>query len=120
MDKRLAQIENGIIVRCYYGPVETVDGASIIYAEEPWIQEGLNLEQARLDYEQMLANEEDKRDKSKQVDLHPDTLTFINAIKHATPQQINTYINNNVTDLASAREVLKKITLVLSRVLRRI
>lgn len=31
------------------------------------------------------------------------------AILNATPQQIDTYIENNVTDLASAKEVMKLI-----------
>jgi len=32
-----------------------------------------------------------------------------NAILNATPRQIDRYIDNNVTDLASAKEVLKLI-----------
>jgi len=32
-----------------------------------------------------------------------------NAIFNATPRQIDKYIDNNVTDLASAKEVLKLI-----------
>ena len=34
------------------------------------------------------------------------------AVLNATPQQIDNYIDNNVTDLASAREVLKLIAKV--------
>ena len=35
-----------------------------------------------------------------------------------TPEQINNYIDNNVTDLASAKEVLKKIANLLIYILK--
>lgn len=35
-------------------------------------------------------------------------------LQASTPAQINTYVNNQVTDLASARTLLKKILLVIS------
>ncbi len=39
---------------------------------------------------------------------------LITQLSTATPAQINTYVNNNVTDLAGARALFKKILLVLA------
>lgn len=47
-----------------------------------------------------------------------DRKALINAIKNATPAQIKTYINNNVTDLASARTMLYRLTLLVALTLK--
>lgn len=47
-----------------------------------------------------------------------DRQAFVAAVKNATPAQIKTYINNNVTDLASARTMLYRLTLLVAFSLR--
>lgn len=48
-----------------------------------------------------------------------DRQAIINAIRTATPTQIKNYVNNNVTDLASARQMLMRILLLVAMVVRR-
>lgn len=45
---------------------------------------------------------------------------LLDAIKAATPAQIDTYLDNNVTDLASARAVLKRMAKLLAVVIKRV
>lgn len=48
-----------------------------------------------------------------------DRQALLAAIRNATPAQIKTYINNNVTDLASARTMLTRIALLIALIVRR-
>lgn len=48
-----------------------------------------------------------------------DRQTIVNAIRNATPAQIKNYVNNNVTDLASARVMLRNLALLVAMVVRR-
>lgn len=48
----------------------------------------------------------------------PQRADLIDRLRTATAQQISDYIDANVTDLASARVLLKKIVLVLSLIVR--
>lgn len=43
---------------------------------------------------------------------------LIDQLKTATPDQIKTYINNNVTDLASAKQMLIRLALAVALVVR--
>lgn len=56
------------------------------------------------------------RDAALQGDT--DRQAIVTAIKNATPAQIKTYITNNVTDLASARQMLIKLALLVARNIR--
>lgn len=48
----------------------------------------------------------------------PDRNALVAAVKNATPAQIKTYINNNVNSLATARDMLIKLTLLVAMTLR--
>ena len=48
--------------------------------------------------------------------VDPDRKALIDRIKDATPAQIKSYINANVTDLASAKVVLTQLALILALV----
>lgn len=48
-----------------------------------------------------------------------DRQAIYNAIRNATPQQIKTYIQNNVTDLASARAMLTRLALLIAILVRK-
>lgn len=57
-------------------------------------------------------SQENLRDQAFKADIDlQDLLTRLTA---ATPAQLKNYVNNNVTDLASARVLLMKILLILS------
>jgi len=45
---------------------------------------------------------------------------FINGVLHATPETINQYIENNVTNLDSAKEVLKRMALLIAYCMRKL
>lgn len=47
-----------------------------------------------------------------------DRQTLVDQIKTATPAQIKNYINTNVTDLASARQMLMRLTLLVAKYIR--
>jgi hypothetical protein len=44
----------------------------------------------------------------------PDVIALADKLKHATAAEIDTWVNNNVTDLASARNTLKAIIKLLA------
>lgn len=58
------------------------------------------------------------------IQKSPDTKKELAALRDqllkATPTQIENYIENNVTDLASAKEVMKKMAVVLALLARRV
>jgi hypothetical protein len=47
-----------------------------------------------------------------------DRQDIVSAAGNATPQQIKNYINNNVTDLASAKVMLIKLALLVAKTIR--
>lgn len=49
----------------------------------------------------------------------PDRAILVERLRNATPAQIKTYITNNVTNLAQAREMLIKLALVVAILIRR-
>jgi hypothetical protein len=53
-----------------------------------------------------------------QFDSDAERRDFIMQIMNATPEQIKTYITNNVTDLPSARAMLIKLALLVAKVIR--
>ncbi len=61
--------------------------------------------------------EDEIRDEALLAD--PDRQAIMTAIRDATPAQIKTYINNNVTDLASARAMLRNLALLVALVVKR-
>lgn len=58
------------------------------------------------------------------IQKSPDTKKELAALRDqllkATPTQIENYIENNITDLASAKEVMKKMAVVLALLARRV
>lgn len=48
-----------------------------------------------------------------------DRQAIVAAIRNATPAQIKAYVNNNVTDLASARAMLRNLALLVALTIRR-
>jgi len=54
--------------------------------------------------------------RGRRENFNADTMRqeLLTQLRNATPDQINTYVNNQVTDLASARTLLKKILLVIA------
>lgn len=54
-------------------------------------------------------------DRIVEFEADSDFSDLLNKIKDATPAQIKTYVQNNVTDLASAKVLFAKILLVLGR-----
>lgn len=50
------------------------------------------------------------------IDTDTTRLDLLTRLRNATPAQISAYVDNNVTDLASARALFKKILLVLSEI----
>lgn len=46
-------------------------------------------------------------------------MILVERLRNATPAQIRTYMNNNVTDLASARLMLTRLALVLATIVRK-
>lgn len=48
----------------------------------------------------------------------PDRLDIVSKLKGASPTQIKNYVQNTVIDLASARTLLGKVLLVLSKVIQ--
>lgn len=60
---------------------------------------------------------DDVRDEALLADT--DRQAIITAIRNATPAQIKTYVNNNVTDLASARVMLRNLALLVALAIRR-
>lgn len=48
-----------------------------------------------------------------------DRIILVERLRNATPAQIRTYMNNNVTDLPSARLMLTRLALVLATAIRR-
>jgi hypothetical protein len=53
-----------------------------------------------------------------QFNADVDRQDIVTQVKNATPTQIKNYINNNVTDLASARVMLIKIALLVAKTIR--
>jgi hypothetical protein len=51
-------------------------------------------------------------------DADVDRQNMVSAITNATPAQIKNYVNNNVTDLASARLMITRLTLLVAKSLR--
>jgi hypothetical protein len=47
-----------------------------------------------------------------------DRQDIVSAAANATPQQIKNYVNNNVTDLASAKVMLIKLALLVAKTIR--
>jgi hypothetical protein len=56
--------------------------------------------------------------RSAQFNSDTDRQDIVTAAANATPQQIKNYINNNVTDLASAKVMLIKLALLVSKTIR--
>lgn len=56
--------------------------------------------------------------KQREAAFNADTvrMDLLDRLRTATPTQINTYVDNQVTDLASARTMFKRILLVLSQI----
>ncbi len=61
--------------------------------------------------------EDETRDDALLADA--DRQAIYSAIRTATPAQIKNYIQNNVTDLASARAMLTRLTLLIAMIIRR-
>lgn len=57
------------------------------------------------------------RDEALLMDV--DRQAIVAALRDATPAQIKTYVNNNVTDLASARVMLRNLALLVALAIRR-
>jgi hypothetical protein len=52
--------------------------------------------------------------RAETFNVDADRIEMLDRLRSATPAQIKTYVQNNVTDLASAKVVLAKILLILS------
>jgi hypothetical protein len=50
------------------------------------------------------------------LDAHPDYVDMKQRFATATPAQLQTYVQNTVTDLASAKTLLFKILLLIQRI----
>jgi hypothetical protein len=122
-DLRLAKLDaQGVIVRCYWGEVEDLKLADVREAPEPWAVEGVNYDQAKAAYEAQLAADaaakQAEDDRLATIEQEPICVDLLDRLKAATPTQINNYIDANVTDLASARALFKRILLVMSLMLK--
>lgn len=88
------------LVLCTVGAAEALDTWNIVAltAEEIATLEAIAAEEQRI------------------ADLKADTLRqdMIDRLTSASPQQISDYVDNNVTDLASARTMFKRILLILA------
>lgn len=56
----------------------------------------------------------------KSTDTKKELAALRDQLLTATPTQIENYIDNNVNDLASAKEVLKKMAIIIALLARRV
>ncbi len=61
-----------------------------------------------------LAAKQAEADRVAGINADAQRIALLNQLKTATAAQIDTYVDNNVTDLASARTMLKRIVKVLA------
>lgn len=120
---RLAQLDaQGVIVRCYWGEEDDLALPDVREAPEPWAVEGVNYDQAQADYEAALAAEAAAKEaeavRTESIKQEPTYTDILDKLRAATPAQISAYVDANVTDLASARALLKRILLVLSLIVK--
>lgn len=62
--------------------------------------------------------QEAERQRIESLKTDATRLDLLEKLKRATPAQISSYVDNNVTDLASARALFKRILLVMALIAR--
>jgi len=57
-----------------------------------------------------------RKDRQTILDAHATRTDLLDKLQSLTPQQISQYVDNNVTTIAEARALFKRILLVLARI----
>lgn len=110
--RRLAKVnELRIIERCFWGDDNEVNNVDVLYAPEPWAQEGVDYDVAKTAYEQAQQTEVMRR---QSIDLDSRVSDLYTKLKTMNAQQLVDYVQNGVIDLATAKVLLVRIVLLLA------
>lgn len=115
MNERVfADIQGNICVRRFYANY-TDDALPLgIVLAMPWHLEGQDITASQAAYDAAQAAAVTVAAARATVLADPLRLALINQLRGATNVQINNYVDANVTDLATARTMLKRVILVLA------
>lgn len=109
-----ADIQGNVCVRRFY---EKYADAAIplgIVLASPWHVEGQDVTASKAAYDAAQAAGATTAGAKATVLADPQRQALLAALRGATNAQIDTYINNNVVDLASARTMLARVVKVLA------
>lgn len=108
-DNTLVQRDDGALIP--WGANRPADTAGVIY--QKWVADGSPVPSA---YVAPALTADQSRNAA--LDADTDRQNILQAIKGASPAQIKNYINNNVTDLASARTMLIRLALLVAKAIQ--
>lgn len=114
VDRIFAEIKGNICTRKFWEsyPDDAIPAGCVV--AQPWHVEGQDVTVSQAAYDQAQAATAAAAAAKATITADPLRVALVGQLKGATNAQISSYVDANVTDLASARLMLKRIILVLA------
>lgn len=113
-ERVFADIQGNICVRRFWGTFDDSEIPVGVVLAMPWHVEGQDITVSQAAYDATQAAAAAALAAKQTVMNDPLRAALINQLRGATNVQINNYVDANVTDLATARTMLKRVILVLA------
>jgi len=115
MNERVfADIQGNICVRRFWATFADAEIPIGIVLAQPWHVEGQDITASQAAYDAAQAAKAAAAAAKQSIIDDPLRQALLNQLRGATNVQINNYVDANVTDLATARTMLKRVILVLA------